>query len=214
MVGTIVVIGRRIYDPQVLFGSLNEGSGNSDHPQLSPEPGGGWWQDESDYIDCLKDGVAYDVAQRIKSLEIRLEQGALIHKETNGNVVAGAIAVGDEGGVEPSIPLNVGYANVLGQIHSHPPRGDPILDALSFGADRYPSPDDWNSLAALAVNVAMAGGTTLQLSMYIVDQSGAVREFRLADRATYDVPAQQLLGQPGYPPPPPLPDPITTPPVC
>jgi hypothetical protein len=211
---TIVVIGHRIYDPQVIFGSIDEGSGNSDHPMLSPEPGGGpLWPSESAYLDCLKDGVAYDVAQRIKALEVVLEQGAMIFKDADGHVSAGVIGLGTDMNVHPNVPGSIGYANILGQIHSHLPTGNAVRDAYTFLADRYPSPDDWIALGELGIQVAANGGDITDLSMYIIDQLGEVREYTLADRPAYDLTADQLLGVTGPPPPPP-PAPISVRPEC
>jgi hypothetical protein len=106
----------------------------------------------------------------------------------------------------------VGYIDLLGPIHSHPPiprSGNPALDTEAVIADMYPSSGDWQEMEREALAVLQAGGDPSQLSMYIVDEYGSLRKFEWTDRAIYDVPLWVLLQQyPGVLPRPPLPDPI------
>jgi hypothetical protein len=80
--------------------------------------------------------------------------------------------------------------------------------------DMYPSTTDWDALNQLAIQVMVAGGNPDQLSIYIVDRDGIVREFNYRDRATYHVPESRLLQHPGQLPLPPLPTPMVVRKVC
>jgi hypothetical protein len=212
-IGDIIVWGRRF--SSALFSYAEQGSGSEPNPYLSSEPGGGGEYDPyaaAAAIDCAKDTTALELAEKIKTLSIPLEQGALLFKQADGHIAYGPRGIGTTGDVVMSLPGGIGYANVMGTMHTHQPTGDVAADFLSFNIDRYPSGDDWNAFASLAIDVAAAGGDITALSMYIIDQAGVVREYTLADRATYDLPPEQLRGWAGDPTPPAPPPPVS--PAC
>jgi hypothetical protein len=76
-----------------------------------------------------------------------------------------------------ALPSGVGQP-VQGLWHSHPTRGG----SDQWAIDRYPSPDDWASLA----RVAGQAGAAANPSLWITAPDGVTREFQLSERAYFE----------------------------
>lgn len=203
----IVVVGYRQVGYDLLYPWWNnsywtiemDGGGGGGFA-FEPEP-------TSETEDCQKDGVATEVTDTINTdTQDGNERAALIYRDANGNIVSTPVTVGVPGEVAVPLPAGVSMSQVIGFIHSHPTApttGDTAVDALYNAADVYPSPADWDQMDAM-----VAGGANPDtLSFYVIDMHGAVREYNYSDKAIYDVPAEQLLGTDGTPPP--VPEPMS-----
>ena len=114
------------------------------------------------------------------------------------------VASGLPGTVNVPLPAGVSAGDIIGFVHSHPPAasvGDPAQDAMFDAVDRYPSPADWDQMDALVA----AGADASSLSFYVIDTNGDMRKYDYSDKAIYDLPASDLLGLTGTPPPVPAP---------
>jgi hypothetical protein len=191
--------------------------GGGDYPGGPGGGGGGDGLDKPSYKDCEKDNKALEIATDIKSMaQGRIEYGALLYKDANGQVHSGPISFGEPGTVTTSVPNLVGISNIIGWVHTHPPRAPTgtVDDQAYRIADMYPSPDDWYQLNVLALQITSAGGDPTTLSMYIIDQDGVMREYNIADQATYNLSENQLLQKPGEAALPPPPGAILVPRYC
>lgn len=190
-------------------GGGDTGSGDDDGYTMddrpNPETGGSNNNDLQAAEDCRKDTQADLVRDAIMAApQNGNERGAIIYKDSSGNIVVSPIAEGLPGQVRVPLPDGVSMSQVVGFIHSHPtaPRsGDAEADARYDHADMYPSPPDWDQM-----DIMVAGGANAaHLSFYVVDMHGDLREYNYSDKSIYDVPEDQLLGLDGMTPPP-LPD--------
>lgn len=197
------------------WGYSGYGAGSSSDPRTDdlppPDP-------VIELLDCEKDNLAYDLAGLIRpSLPSGNESGAIL-ADTYYGVTNGVIAYGSPGTVNMVSPYGMRTIDFLGTIHSHPPRAttsNPALDEAYRIADQYPSSEDWWEMETHAMSVLSAGGDPYQISMYIVDSLGFVREFPYYTMSFYNVGNSVLLQSiPGGPPRPPLPAPIVLPRFC
>ena len=206
--GEIVVTHPRLPGDGSGGGGTGDGGGLGDPTSPDEEdqnPGLG--DDDPPSEDCQKDGEAREIADAINSAgEDGNERAAIIYQDAYGNIVSTSIVVGSPGDVQVALPSGVNMSQVIGFVHSHPiaPRsGDPEIDALYDAADVYPSPTDWDQMDQMV----LGGSDPSRLSFYVIDMDGYVREYNYSDKATYDVPEEQLLGLTGTPPP--VPEPMT-----
>ncbi|AOH85617.1 hypothetical protein AWL63_18420 [Sphingomonas panacis] len=134
--------------------------------------------------DC-KNGEAVHLADHIKGLAAQnplgsqYEFGALIVDNHDGTYGASGDVIQTSYSATYSVlSAPSDYADVRGVVHNHPWN---IHDANDNFQQRYPSDPDWQALDTLVAR----GAPAASLSMYIVDPWGVTREFRYADKASY-----------------------------
>lgn len=154
--------------------------GGSGPPQRSFEAFG---------IDCTSaGGVANAVPDKLRSLSA--DGNSLPPFEYSGTiVVSGRSATLRSDRLETSFETNrsptsvsgnpAENSNVLGFVHNHPLYGyDQNLDLQA----RYPSGEDWAAIGKLV----MESGVSTNISIFVIDSRGAVREFKYADRVALE----------------------------
>lgn len=89
------------------------------------------------------------------------------------------------------------YSSVFGIVHNHvwySGTDNPSINHIN----RYPSTADWNALAAMISPASGVGGADpANLSVFVIDPWGTVREFKYSDRSKYEsmTDAQRINGE-------------------
>jgi hypothetical protein len=108
----------------------------------------------------------------------QVEFGAVIIRNSNGTFGAlNDMIYSSNQQTYAAVPSGVGQP-VQGLWHSHPTRGGDSQQAI----DRYPSLDDWASLA----RVASQAGAAANPSLWIMGPDGVTREFSLSERSYFE----------------------------
>ncbi len=127
---------------------------------------------------------------------------AMITRDADGNFGAGGGTISTDGllrGANLTNPTLEAGEVAIGIIHNHP---DLLGPAEDDAEGRYPSsmtdgPDDWDALARFAQAYGVANP-----SLFIIDNVGVTREYRLSDRAFFEsMTAQQRIDGVGLPAP-------------
>lgn len=204
----IIVTGQRIsYDYEVDWGYTEDNyetyedpfeddyvqyadadGGSAPAPELTPE------QIEAQ-VDALAEKAKEAILAKPDSNE--REYGFIIYKDANGNIVMSEIIRGEtvaealaDGRSSPSTPIGPvaqsildNGGEILGLVHNHPDVG--YTDDQDR-ANRNPSAGDWGALVNIGVG-SNGGQATLDqlrnISQYIIDSDGVMREFELDDIA-------------------------------
>ena len=91
-----------------------------------------------------------------------------------------------------TIPNVWGDDYVVGIVHNHPDFGNNNIDLIN----RYPSPGDWAGLAVL-YNAYSPHYPGYDPSIWIMDSTGVLREFKFSERAGVEglTDSQKIAGQ-------------------
>ena len=140
---------------------------------------------EAGAADQIRDGIRStesDDSDRTRSWR-HFEYGAYLVQLPDGNFGASSGMIYTDGlstrvHLDDNIPSNL--SSIHGIVHNHPGGGTFDIATARFLA--YPSGDDWAS----AQNLVEMGVPADQLSIWVVDPLGALREFKYSDRSIYE----------------------------
>lgn len=174
-----------------------------EHPTLVPDGGGGGAPPEYVSIplaiDCSNaQGLAKAVADKLRSFSAdgnsmpSVEYGGTISGLGGRSSLFGdkliTYGLADRSSIAVS-NTSAANANILGFVHNHPSYGfDQNLDLEA----RYPSDVDWASADYVVNNL----GVPADISIFIIDWRGGVREFKYSDKIMFQAlsPSQKRRG--------------------
>lgn len=180
----ILVIGTRLAYTTTSYGYLSDDGGFhvSRRPgDRSSIPMNTDYAVTNDDAPCA-DGVAVNAVDDIENLVANVgpyEFSGLIIKNGDGSFGLSQNEVSTLYDKGISAFDNIGnYSNAYGIVHNHPQNESDYLDNFQ---QRYPSDGDWSALDFLVSH----GANPSNLSLYILDPFGDVREFHYSDKAMY-----------------------------
>ena len=124
---------------------------------------------------------ALQISDRIQGISAseNYEYGAMIVANADGTFGAANDGIHtDYSSSNVSLGTVDDYSSVVGIVHNHPWDTSNFYDNL---ADRYPSTADWAALDQLVSN----GANPNNLSIFILDGFGNLREFKYSDKAIF-----------------------------
>jgi hypothetical protein len=167
-------------------------------PGPGDSSGGGGGEPPTD--DYCPDMEAAQSAQEIAAtaLSSTTEFGSVIYRASDGRVLhSPPMTSGGSTSLDPAILLTWMQQNdvmpdqVLGFVHNHPdstntagPNSDEQLNEQNDLVNRFPSADDW----AVADQLVGGGFSNPELSLYIIDDMGVLREFKYSEAHLYRPP--------------------------
>lgn len=189
----IVVNGTR---PRTVIGNPGDdtggGGGDSTGGQLGKDPA----YDLNHTEDCgTKDGAAEQVAKKIQTSDDpdingnvpefnwrNSEFGAVLVKQADGRIgVHGDTIHTDGNPLMASMPYPNDVGTIAGLVHNHPGN---LTDYTAALIASYPSTGDWTNLAYIFESRNLP--VPPDVSIYIVDAFGNVREFKYSDKDKYE----------------------------
>lgn len=192
----IVVTARFLGGGGIIWGGYaEEDTGMDPNPGLSSEPGGSGGQASGEY-SFYEDAACPDEAAQLAGKKItelvntvgNFEYGVSLVRNSDGSYGAFNNTIHtdyDPDGATFPFPADQ-LGTLAGIVHNHP--FEAMTDDTTINLqNRYPSPGDWRNATALVNPPDGRPGADPQIfSLYIVDSSGVMREFKYSDKAKYE----------------------------
>lgn len=188
-----VVVWASRYYAYVTFlsGGGSSENPNSPFPQIIADGSGGGAPITSiphDWVCPSKDASAKKAADEIKETPSSFSSefsGAIVQTDNNAFSISGGELTSNSTTINGQTTATVqaiqaDIPHIVGTIHNHPAGRESPAEAA---ADRYPSDLDWAGVDSLARNNPDIDFSNF--TIYIVDQSGAVRGFQYSNRVQY-----------------------------
>ena len=135
----------------------------------------------NDSTDSIKDAYAMQAATTIMQQQDwqSKEYSAVIFRNADGSVSITALTKGDGGSTDLKIPGSVNISQIIGFIHNHPI--DTAKASKTVFENQFPSDADWLA----AKDLVSAGANKNQLSIFILDGAGILREYSYSQKSIY-----------------------------